>query len=419
MLKIHYDIGLDCAVRRLKLILLGCMPACILLFSQLTLATPLALTAVASVSAPLPDGISPVASVLATPGNTGSALKLPAPEEKKTSEKPMAALPDIPQVSTFSAEPSETLSPDQAVATVTVVSPETPAVVLPKDEAQQPSGARSKRETESAEQAVGPEKRLLSGPASPPNTETSEDSSLRQELQNLARQVAQLQASNENAHTTPSLLLLDPLSKQAYASGVALATIIDRAMDEQHRLGIILPRAAVLAGLSDTLMEQPLRLRATEIRTLLNDLDASMVGERVKIRDANRQGGDAWRSFFEKRTDVKVIGGAGYQIQSPGTGERLLDTDMIDVNINESHVNAEGKVISNASETSDEKRVRVDALLPAITRGLKMLRAGGQIRIVLPPEQAYGDTGLAPNIPGGATIIYDITVIAVNPVMTH
>ena len=46
-------------------------------------------------------------------------------------------------------------------------------------------------------------------------------------------------------------------------------------------------------------------------------------------------------------------------------------------------------------------------------RGVPGMKVGGSRRLVLPPDQAYGSSGSPPKIPGNATLVFDIQLLAV------
>jgi FKBP-type peptidyl-prolyl cis-trans isomerase FkpA len=45
--------------------------------------------------------------------------------------------------------------------------------------------------------------------------------------------------------------------------------------------------------------------------------------------------------------------------------------------------------------------------------GVNGMRAGGRRKLVLPPGMAYGDAGAPPDIPPGATLVFDVEVLKV------
>ena len=53
------------------------------------------------------------------------------------------------------------------------------------------------------------------------------------------------------------------------------------------------------------------------------------------------------------------------------------------------------------------------SVIPGWDRGLVGMRANGERRLIIPPELAYGETGSRPRIPPNATLLFDITLLAV------
>ena len=51
-------------------------------------------------------------------------------------------------------------------------------------------------------------------------------------------------------------------------------------------------------------------------------------------------------------------------------------------------------------------------LIPGLEEGLMLMKEGDKYKFVIPPELAYGESGVE-NIPGGATIVFEIELIKV------
>lgn len=54
-----------------------------------------------------------------------------------------------------------------------------------------------------------------------------------------------------------------------------------------------------------------------------------------------------------------------------------------------------------------------DNVIQGWHRGVVGMRIGGQRRLIIPPDLAYGSAGRAPSIPGNATLIFDIELLAI------
>ena len=51
-------------------------------------------------------------------------------------------------------------------------------------------------------------------------------------------------------------------------------------------------------------------------------------------------------------------------------------------------------------------------MIPGWTEGLKHIKKGGKIKLVIPPALAYGKTGV-PGIPANSTLVFDVELLDV------
>ncbi|CAD6107309.1 FKBP-type peptidyl-prolyl cis-trans isomerase [Escherichia coli] len=216
-----------------------------------------------------------------------------------------------------------------------------------------------------------------------------------------------LQKTVQTQQQTP-VTLKTPRQRQAYAAGVMFAQDVRDAQAGNRMLGVNLDRTLLLAGLSDALNGH-LRLDDGALTTATNDLaDAAQEGFR-KVKAAQSKLAAAWLKKFRKQKGAaRDDSGFWYRVTWEGDGERLKPDDVVDVVVEEKL--ADGTVVSDMDRTGSGLRQRVSDFPPVFTAGLLRLKNHGQITLVVPPELAYGDKGYPPDVPPGATMIYQVRV---------
>ena len=89
--------------------------------------------------------------------------------------------------------------------------------------------------------------------------------------------------------------------------------------------------------------------------------------------------------------------------------EKPKRTDFVEVIYKNSLI--DGKPVLSAGESGHPARVRVEQLITGLSLALQMMLPGSKLKLVLPPELAYGDNGLPPLIPGGSYLISEVELV--------
>jgi hypothetical protein len=63
-----------------------------------------------------------------------------------------------------------------------------------------------------------------------------------------------------------------------------------------------------------------------------------------------------------------------------------------------------------------EFRLGRDLVIQGWDQGLKLLKPGGKILLIIPPSLAYGTRGDPPKIPGNASLVFEVELLDVNRV---
>jgi len=91
----------------------------------------------------------------------------------------------------------------------------------------------------------------------------------------------------------------------------------------------------------------------------------------------------------------------------PGDGPRPSATDRV-------RVKYEGRLVDGSRfDHNDAAEFRLDQVIPCWTQGVQRIQVGGRARLVCPSPTAYGDQGRPPQIPGGATLVFEIELLGI------
>lgn len=198
--------------------------------------------------------------------------------------------------------------------------------------------------------------------------------------------------------------------KRAYASGVTLARYLQENMAQQQKLHITLDPQIVLAGIVDTFKSDIKMDEATIQKTMAVFDEQVNVLNKAKLEQESRREldiGAAYQADFAKEDGVKKSKtGLLYQIVTKGSGAAIKDTDMVEIEL--VGTLASGKVFE---KTTNPITLKVSDVIPALRSGIKLAGKGGEVKLVVPPEQGYGVKGAQPGIPPNATLIFNIKVL--------
>lgn len=197
--------------------------------------------------------------------------------------------------------------------------------------------------------------------------------------------------------------------KSAYALGASLGRYMENSLKEQEKLGIKLDKAQLIAGVQDAFADKS-KLSDQEIEQTLQAFETRVktAAQQKMEKDAteNEAKGKTFRDSFAKEKGVKTSKtGLLYKVEKEGTGDAPKDSDTVVVNYKGTLI--DGKEFDNSYTRGEPLSFRLDGVIPGWTEGLKNIKKGGKIKLVIPPDLAYGKTGV-PGIPANSTLVFDV-----------
>jgi len=204
--------------------------------------------------------------------------------------------------------------------------------------------------------------------------------------------------------------------KSAYALGASLGRYMENSLKEQEKLGIKLDKDQLIAGVQDAFADKS-KLSDQEIEQTLQAFEtrvkASAQAKMEKDAAESEAKGKAYRDAFAKEKGVKKSStGLLYKVEKAGSGDAPKDSDTVVVNYKGTLT--DGKEFDNSYTRGEPLSFRLDGVIPGWTEGLKNIKKGGKIKLVIPPELAYGKNGV-PGIPANSTLVFDVELLDIKP----
>ncbi|CAM9865158.1 unnamed protein product [Chrysoparadoxa australica] len=166
---------------------------------------------------------------------------------------------------------------------------------------------------------------------------------------------------------------------------------------------------AVSMGLRDAAMDKEPQVKTAEYRIKIQKL----FQERVKKNaDKQKNKGKEFLAAFSKEKDVVTTeSGLAYKILSEGKGDFPKETDEVKVHYHGTLI--DGTVFDSSKERGEPVTFPLNRVIKGWTEGVQKVKEGGKIKLVIPPELAYGDQGAPPKIAGGSTLVFEVELLSI------
>lgn len=226
----------------------------------------------------------------------------------------------------------------------------------------------------------------------------------------IAAEPSQPKQSTAQVQKNPAFKTKD--DQTAYALGASLGSYMDKALKEQEKFGVKLSKEQVSKGMTDAFGGKS-KLSDSEIELTLKEFESRMKETAEKQMEVeakkNAQEGNAFAEKFAKEKGVKkTSSGLLYLIEKEGEGNKPKPSDTVVVNYKGTLI--DGQEFDSSYKRNQPLSFRLDGVIKGWTEGLQNVKKGGKIKMVIPPELAYGENGV-PNIPPNSTLVFEVELL--------
>lgn len=128
--------------------------------------------------------------------------------------------------------------------------------------------------------------------------------------------------------------------------------------------------------------------------------------------EAQKAAGAAFMAQNSGRPGVlQLKGGIQYEVLREGSGRQPLATDSVRAHYKGSLL--DGKEFDNSFRRGEPFTAPLRALIRGWQVALPQMKEGSHWRLWIPSDLAYGDRGAGSDIPGGATLVFEVELLEV------
>jgi FKBP-type peptidyl-prolyl cis-trans isomerase len=208
----------------------------------------------------------------------------------------------------------------------------------------------------------------------------------------------------------------DSREKASYAVGVLVGNNSNRSIKQSH---MDLDIDVMLASIKDVLQGKESKMTDQEARMVVAEYGKEMMR---KIAEPNHKEGEAFFATNKLAQGVKVQSASlpgltnefQYKVLAEGSGESPKLGETVSVNI-------KGKLLNGTPFDVSRPGVPFKFTLgrnngaPGWTEAALLMKPGSKLEVFLPSALAFGDNGYGATVPPGATVIFEIELLTVDP----
>ena len=203
---------------------------------------------------------------------------------------------------------------------------------------------------------------------------------------------------------TTAVNLVGDEDKTLYSLGVAMSQNLAPLGFGEKELALI------QAGLADGVLGRDPRVPLEEFGPRIQ----GMLQERVaNLSKKEKEAGTAFRAEVAKEPGAETMpSGLVYRVLKAGDGAQPGPKDTVKIH----YVGTlrDGLEFDRSPE-NEPVTFPLDGVISCFSEGLQKMKVGGKSKLTCPPEIAYSDRGAPPKIRPGATLVFEIELLVINP----
>ncbi|MWP61924.1 FKBP-type peptidyl-prolyl cis-trans isomerase [Gilliamella sp. Pas-s25] len=225
-------------------------------------------------------------------------------------------------------------------------------------------------------------------------------------------------SADTNSSTTNQITISTDAQKEAYALGSSFATYMKSNLEQNE---IKPDQEYLISGFNETFRDAS-QLSKDDVKDIL-DAFGKRIQEESKARfekekTENTAAGDKFRTEFAKQDGVQQTkSGLLYQVIKEGSDRHPTEQDTVIVHY--SGTLTDGRKFDSSYDRGEPATFPLNAVIKGWTEGIQLIGVGGKIKLVVPPELAYGDQSLPgqqdkAGIQPASTLVFEVELLGID-----
>src|SRR6266536_2476685 len=200
--------------------------------------------------------------------------------------------------------------------------------------------------------------------------------------------------------------LKDQKDKVSYSIGLNIGSIL-------ALQNVEINADALSAGIKDAIAGKP-QLTQDQVKEVMTTFEKDMQSKQKAAGEKNAAEGTKFLEENKKKEGVKMTSsGMQYKVVKEGTGAQPKATDTVTVNYRGTLIN--GKEFDSSYKRGQPATFPLNGVIKGWTEGLQLMKTGSKYQVFVPPNLAYGDRNVGPDIAPNSTLIFEVELLGVKP----
>jgi len=169
----------------------------------------------------------------------------------------------------------------------------------------------------------------------------------------------------------------------------------------------------VSAGIKDAIAGKP-QLTTDQVKEVMATFEKDMEQKQKAAGDKNASEGAKFLEENKKKEGVKATAsGLQYKVIKDGTGAQPKATDTVTVNYRGTLIN--GTEFDSSYKRGQPATFPLNGVIKGWTEGVQLMKVGSKYQFFIPPNLAYGDRSVGPDIAPNSMLIFEVELLGVKP----